>query len=238
VLVPVASPVSPPRVDLVAECIWRDGERFELPPKAFKVLRCLMECPERLVTKEELLDAVWPDTHVIDKVLNIAISELRQALGDDPRNPRFIATVHRRGFRWIGPATAASPAEDDANLFVGRAGAIAELERRYGLAGEGRRQLVFVTGEPGIGKTTLLDHFLQRLAGPPSAQTRIAHGQCVDRYGVGEVYRPLLDATEALVRSGGAAVAWSAQRWNGPTTPIGAMPAKSSRRSDAGLALT
>src|SRR5262245_26306781 len=92
-----------PRIDMAAECIWRDGGQVSVPPKAFLVLRQLMEQPHRLVTKDELMDAVWPDTHVTETVLNVAIGQLRQALGDDPRQPRFIETVHRRGFRWIGP---------------------------------------------------------------------------------------------------------------------------------------
>lgn len=192
------------RVDLVAECIWRDGDRYSVPPKAFRVLRCLMDRPEELVTKEALLDAVWPETYVIDKVLNIAVSELRQALGDDPREPRFIATVHRRGFRWIGPpaGTLASAPDEDAGIFVGRADGLAELERAHALAAGGQRQMVFVTGEAGIGKSTLVDRFLAGLAhaAPPAS---IAYGQCVDRYGVGEVYRPLLDASEAMLRAGG-----------------------------------
>src|SRR5262245_60283115 len=94
-----------PRIDLAAECIWRDGEQVSVPPKAFLVLRHLMERPHRLVTKDELMDGVWPDTHVTDTVLNVAIGQLRQALGDNPRQPRFIETVHRRGFRWIGLGT-------------------------------------------------------------------------------------------------------------------------------------
>jgi DNA-binding winged helix-turn-helix (wHTH) protein/tetratricopeptide (TPR) repeat protein len=198
-------PVNRLRVDLVAECIWRDGERFSVPPKAFRVLRCLMERSEQLVTKDELLDAVWPETYVIDKVLNIAVSELRQALGDDPKQPRFIATVHRRGFRWIGPAAAslASALEEDSGTFVGRAETLGELERCYTLTLAGQRQVVFVTGDAGIGKTTLIDRFLHGLTRDAATRVWIAHGQCVDRYGVGEMYRPLLDAAEALVRAGG-----------------------------------
>src|SRR6478735_7577324 len=96
-----------PRIDWGAECIWRRGERINLTPKAFSVLRCLVERPHQLVTKAELLETVWPDTHVTEIVLNIAIGQLRQALGDNPRQARLIETIHRRGFRWIGPVAAA-----------------------------------------------------------------------------------------------------------------------------------
>src|SRR5688572_25206886 len=129
-----------PRVDDAAECIWRDGEKIGVPPKAFLVLRRLMERPGQLVTKSDLLDTVWPGTFVTETVLNNAVAQLRQALGDDPRRAKFIETVHRRGFRWVGPSQSGAdpaPAEDAASLeadsaedFVGRSESIAELERR------------------------------------------------------------------------------------------------------------
>lgn len=190
------------RVDLAAECIWRDGERYEVTPKAFRVLRCLMECPEQLLTKSQIFAAVWPGTAVFDNVLNVAISELRHALGDDPKQPRFIATVYRRGFRWVGPSAAnlASTPEQGENIFVGREQTLAELDRYCALADAGQRQLVFLTGEPGVGKSKLIDRFLQ---GHTARQGWVAYGQCVDRYGVGELYRPFLDAAEGLLRAGG-----------------------------------
>jgi len=137
------------RIDNAAECIWRDGEKIGVPPKAFLVLRRLMERPGQLVTKDELLEAVWPNTHVTETVLNNAVGQLREALGDDSKRPRFIETVHRRGFRWIGPVTAdtapapsAGPVIDEVDLersaasaFVGRAESLAELARCYARAG-------------------------------------------------------------------------------------------------------
>ena len=96
------------RIDAAAECIWRDGEKIGVPPKAFLVLRRLMERAGQLVTKNELIEAVWPNTYVTERVLNNAVGQLRQALGDSSKQPRFIETVHRRGFRWIGPLNAAA----------------------------------------------------------------------------------------------------------------------------------
>ena len=64
----------------------------------------------RLVPKQELLDAVWPGVFVGDAVLKVTIREIRKALGDDPRTPRFIETAHRRGYRFIAPVTGASRA--------------------------------------------------------------------------------------------------------------------------------
>jgi DNA-binding winged helix-turn-helix (wHTH) protein len=61
-----------------------------------------MERPGQLVTKRELLDAIWPETFVSETVLTNAINQLRRALDDDPKQARLIETVHRRGYRWIG----------------------------------------------------------------------------------------------------------------------------------------
>jgi DNA-binding winged helix-turn-helix (wHTH) protein len=89
-------------VDAGNECIWWGDRRVALGPKAFQVLRRLMQHPNQIVTKDDLLDAAWPDTHVSDGVLKLAINQLRAAFDDDVRQPRFIETVHRRGYRWVG----------------------------------------------------------------------------------------------------------------------------------------
>lgn len=221
------------RIDNAAECIWRDGEKIGVPPKAFLVLRRLMERSGQLVTKDELLEAVWPNTHVIETVLNNAVGQLREALGDDSKRPRFIETVHRRGFRWIGPVTAdtapappAGPVIDEVDLerraasaFVGRAESLAELARCYARAAAGQRQLVLISGEPGIGKTALVERFATGLGVPgsgvenssvpmpltPNAVTPclVASGQCIEAYGAGDPYRPLREAVEQLFRRGG-----------------------------------
>ena len=85
------------RLDPDHACLWRDAEALGLPPKTFAVLHYLVTHPDRLVTKEELLDAIWPETAVTDAVLRVAIGALRKVLRDTAQAPRFIATVHRRG---------------------------------------------------------------------------------------------------------------------------------------------
>ncbi|HXC52494.1 MAG TPA: AAA family ATPase [Candidatus Limnocylindrales bacterium] len=204
-----------PRIDDTAECIWRDGEKIGVPPKAFLVLRRLMERPGQLVTKSDLLDTVWPGTFITETVLNNAVGQLRQALGDDTRRPRFIETVHRRGFRWIGPSQTASAlppaaigdeigvgfaAADD---FVGRAETLAELARHLARAAARQRQLVFVTGEPGIGKSALVENFLRGLAASDPASVNVGRGECIEAYGVGDLYRPVRDAVEQMLQRSG-----------------------------------
>ena len=93
------------RLDLANACLWRGGEAITLTLKAFEVLHYLVTHPDRLVTKDALLDAVWPETAVSDAVVRVAIGELRRALGDMVRAPRFIATVPRRGYRFLAPVT-------------------------------------------------------------------------------------------------------------------------------------
>src|SRR5262245_50029584 len=92
----------PFRLDAANQRLWRGEEALPLRPKTFAVLVYLLERPGQLVTKEELLDACWPDTTLTYTVLKVCIREIREALGDDPKAPRFIETAHRRGYRFIG----------------------------------------------------------------------------------------------------------------------------------------
>jgi DNA-binding winged helix-turn-helix (wHTH) protein len=90
----------------------RDGEAIPLSPKIIDLLLYLAARPSTLVSKDELFKALWPDVAVTDNALTQAISELRQALGDDPAKPQYVQTVARRGYRFIAPveAIAAAPA--------------------------------------------------------------------------------------------------------------------------------
>src|SRR5215510_51915 len=83
------------------------GQPVALAPKPFAVLCTLARTPGRLVSKNALLDAVWGHRFVTESVLKSAISEVRAALGDDPKQPRYIETVSRRGYRFIAAAIGA-----------------------------------------------------------------------------------------------------------------------------------
>jgi DNA-binding winged helix-turn-helix (wHTH) protein len=89
------------RFDLSDRVLSRDGVDVPLPPRAIGILSYLLERPGRVVSKQELLDAVWKDAHVSETSLTEAVGLLRQTLEDDPQQPRFIQTVHRRGYRFI-----------------------------------------------------------------------------------------------------------------------------------------
>jgi DNA-binding winged helix-turn-helix (wHTH) protein len=189
----------------------RDGRPVSLPPKAFAVLCTLARQPGQLVTKSALLDAVWGHQHVSESVLKTTISELRAALADDAKQPRYIETASRRGYRFIcgvnARQTVAAPSlpsmsAQDAGPYlqahaepsmIGRQAALARMRSAWSSAAAGRRQVFWIAGEAGVGKTTLIDHFVMGL-GPIVC----AHGQCVEQFGAGEPYLPVLEALGAL----------------------------------------
>jgi len=186
--------------------LLHNGEAVALAPTPFSLLCALARQPGTLLTKDTLLDIVWGHQFVSESVLKTAISDLRTALGDNPREPRFIETVSRRGYRFIAvpaaasppPALAAAPAATSSQLspsFIGRADAISQLHRAWEQACSGQRAVVWVAGEPGIGKTTLIEHFVAGLGGVVCAR-----GQCVEHYGTGEPYLPVLEALSELCR--------------------------------------
>lgn len=185
--------------------LTHEHAEVNLTPRATAVLTMLAERAEQLVTKQELFDHVWGGLAVSDDALTSCIQELRGALGDDARRPQYIETRHRRGYRLMMPVALvrdsnkpfAGPGPGPSKL-VGRALEMEELQRRFDLALSGQRQLVFVTGEPGIGKSALAASFADAI---DRHRVRIAQGQCLDHHGVGEPYLPLI---EALTRLAGA----------------------------------
>jgi DNA-binding winged helix-turn-helix (wHTH) protein/predicted ATPase len=205
----------PFRLDLRGGQLLRGSRPIPLRPKTWRVLHYLAERPGVLVTKNELLDAVWPDVAVTEWVLSKSIRELRIALHDTPKAARLIETVQRRGFRFIAPITAAQRAgrsevpsssylgQESAPRvpFVGRAEELRRLSSAFAHALRGERANVFVSGEAGIGKTALVGTFLDSpavsVAGVP---VWIARGTCVGQHGAREAYMPVLEALEGLAR--------------------------------------
>src|SRR5262245_491104 len=206
----------PFRLDLVNERLWREAQEIPLRKKTFAVLRYLVAHPDQLVTRQSLLDAVWAGSYVSDVAPGVCIRELRRALGEDRQTPRFIVTVHRRGYRFIAPLTTASPVQTSNtqhsglgtqdSVLVGRATELAQLHQWLEKALSGERQVVFVTGEPGVGKTALVDAFLRRVRARDwglGASPWVGRGQCIEHYGAGEAYMPVLEALGRLCREPG-----------------------------------
>jgi len=205
-------------LDLTSGRLWYRDEVAALTPKAFAVLRRLVEDRGQLVSKEELLRAGWAKTHVSEGVLKVIILEIRRALGDDPAAPSFIETVPRRGYRFIGPRArqAKGPAVvDPRGALVGRDSVLAQLEDRLASALAGERQLVFLSGEAGIGKTTVLDALLARAAFEPDLL--IARGACLEHYGAAEAYQTVLEAFGRLLREPGGERVIRILRTHAPT---------------------
>lgn len=227
----------PFRLDTENEILWRGTRVIALRQKSFALLRYLAEHPGQLVSKEELLGAVWPETRVSDIVLKVCIREVRQVLGDHPQNPAFIETVQRRGYRFIRPVRnqilsaipkprlprtleaktlhAAPPVVAPASFpspshptsepelrhspeLVGRQHTLAQLHEHLAKTLVGEQHILFITGESGIGKTALVDMFLEQIAA--DQRLWVARGQCVAHYGEGEAYLPVFEALTRLCR--------------------------------------
>lgn len=202
----------PFRFDETNECLWQGSQPIPLRPKAFAVLKYLITHKGFLVTKQQLLHDVWPNTYVSDAVLKDCIRQLRQVLNDDAKAPQFIETSHRRGYRFIASVIGGKPSLDDAATpaaipytqppnvpgttarILGRDAPLSQLGQWLEIALTGNCQTVFVTGESGIGKTTLVEAFLQAIG----SNICILRGQCLEQYGSGEAYLPILDALSRL----------------------------------------
>ena len=102
------------RVDLGRMAALRGDSAIPLEPKAFDVLVYLIEHRDRVVTKDELLDAIWTGTFVTPNVLSRAVAQIRKALGDESQDARYIETVAKRGYRFIAPVTVVASAGEPA----------------------------------------------------------------------------------------------------------------------------
>ncbi|MDH3604585.1 MAG: AAA family ATPase, partial [Candidatus Tectomicrobia bacterium] len=205
----------PFHLDERSERLWHGDQAVRLTPRAFAVLRYLVTRAGELVPKDDLIDAVWATPYISDAALTTCMYELRQALGERAQTPQFIETVRGRGYRFIAPVRteAGSHAGHDSGLdrpalpptgsgsaqpLIGREAALLQLRQWLQTALQGKRQMGFVTGEAGIGKTTLLDAFMTRVTSEVSLW--VGHGQCIEQYGEGEAYLPLLEALGRLCR--------------------------------------
>jgi DNA-binding winged helix-turn-helix (wHTH) protein/TolB-like protein/Tfp pilus assembly protein PilF len=127
----------PFRVDAGEQRVWRGGEAITLTPKAFGVLLMLVEHAGQTLLKDELMKGVWPDSYVEENNLADNVSTLRKVLGDDPKRPKYIETVPRRGYRFV--AEVAEVREGDVELVVAeRTRARVVIEEESGPGGAGR----------------------------------------------------------------------------------------------------
>lgn len=221
-------------VDLVEERLWQGERAVEIVPKALALLAVLLDRPGRLVGKTELFDRLWGGAPVSDAALSRCIRDLRVALGDDAGTPRYVATVYGRGLRFIAPVShRTGPASPRAGTaLVGREREIALLGEAMRAVRGGERRAVFITGEAGIGKTSLVEAFLSRVAGDG---VWIGRGRCIEQFGAVEAHLPVIEALEGLSRQAGedqlgAVLERYAPAW------LGELPWLAGRVDRAGLA--
>ncbi len=211
---PLHARFGPFHIDEQEARLSRDGMRVELSPRALAVLCELVRRPNQLVPDEMLLDRVWGHRHVSESVVRTVVSQLRHALGDDPRRPRYVETATRRGYRFVAdvtmqngpsalaparsaPAPTATLPPPGTSTLVGREVPLGLLREAWQRAASGSRRLVFVGGDAGIGKSALVDNFLASLP----ETTAVARSQCVEHYGPAEPYMAILEALNALCRT-------------------------------------
>ena len=193
----------PFELDVDNKQLRQEGRVCLLPPKPLEILSFLIGQAGQIVSKEDLFSSVWSDIVVSDGVLKRHIRELRSVLGDSATQPQYIETVARRGYRFIAPLAGAEPlvkrrvsasdATTEPSELVGREDELGFLNQCLELARAGQRQVIFVTGEPGIGKTALVKQFTNQIDA-----VLVGRGQCVEQYGEGEAYLPVLEAVERL----------------------------------------
>ena len=162
--------------------LTRDGESIQIELKMMDVLVCLASHTGELVERQTLIDTVWATEFISENILTRAIAELRNVLGDDAKNPSFIETIHRRGYRLIAPVEAVAPdepttarvarfpvpegqIEEKRSPYPGLS-AFTEDDAEYFFGRESEvsqlwrkittRRLLAVIGPSGVGKTSLV----------------------------------------------------------------------------------
>ncbi len=182
----------------------RDGARVSLQPKTLALLFYLVRARDRAVSKDELLQRVWPEALVSESSLNRTISLARLAVGDRGSDPTTILTVARRGYRFgaavrvLTGDTAASTAEDgERRSYVGRDELRARLAQSLDAALAGRGRILLLAGEAGIGKTRTAEILV--------ARARAAGAEIAAAWGIDSEATPTLWAWTRIVRALGAA---------------------------------
>jgi DNA-binding winged helix-turn-helix (wHTH) protein/predicted ATPase len=195
----------------------RGGVPCHLEPQVFEVLAYLVRNRDRVVPRAELLDEIWGSRFVSDSALASRVKAARRAVGDSGREQGLIRTVHGRGYQFLAPVREQAPTHERARPVgllapappagaapIGREAELGRLGRLYDLAEDGRRQVAFVTGEPGIGKSTLVEAFSGEVERGRAG--RVARGQCLEQRGAPEPYLPIFDALDRLCRDDGEAL--------------------------------
>ena len=224
------------RLHCADEQLWRGEQRIALKPKALSVLRYLLEHGGRLITKRELLHVLWEGVHVCEAVLKAHLRDIRWALSDDAKEPRFIETVRRHGYRFIAPVSREEGATGarahggecvaqsrfaSADHFVGREAELSRLEACLGLSLRGHMQTLFLRGGAGAGKTALAAVFSQRLE--QRGGLRLVRAHCSDASNTGaaqpeQTLREMAHTLDALGEQQPPVLIVEDLQWAAPST--------------------
>jgi DNA-binding winged helix-turn-helix (wHTH) protein len=216
------------RLDLREERIFKEGREVHLRSKPFSILRYLATHPRRLVTRAELIEAVWGRVATSESLLRTHLCELRRVLGEN-----VVETVIGRGYRFVADVEDGVHSRrhgERANVVVGRSVEMGVLRKAFHDVRSGRRSVAFVSGEPGVGKSTLVDAFLD----DASAQSPvwIARCVCLERCADAEPFQPLLEALGTMCRGSLGTSAFEVLALHAPTA-VAQMPALlDARRED------
>jgi DNA-binding winged helix-turn-helix (wHTH) protein len=173
--------------------LWHGRDEVSLTRKAAALLRCLVDRAGTSVGKADIMNAVWPDTHVHPDNVKVLVREIRRALGDDSRTPTFIRADAGHGYTFIAPVTESR----NANV-VGRSRELATLVEALDGVRAGSPRVVLIGGERGAGKSALCDMFL-RMTGAAAA-IRSCYGECRPAGPADEPLAPIMRALVHLER--------------------------------------
>ena len=200
----------------------RDGRPIPLQPQVFDLLAYLVRHRTRVVTKDDLISAIWGGRIVSESALTTRINAARTGIGDSGEAQRLIKTLPRKGVRFVGTvreaprevANAVVPLKADiSTLVVGRTASFETIDRMTRHVLSGNRQMAFVTGEAGIGKTAFIARAIEQLTEQGFDQL---YGRCTERFGTDEAFLPLIDALVNRYRANGPELI-SAVRAHAPT---------------------
>ncbi len=200
------------RLDVGERLLLQSGRPVALRAKVFDTLRVLVQNGGRLVSKDDLIKAVWPDTIVEDNNLAHNIATLRRVLGEKDGGEKYIETVPRRGYRFVAEVREPRLRTDQTTVqtprrqssppaLVQRESELLRLRTLLEEALQGTRRIVFVTGEAGLGKTSLVQAFLAETGRREGVL--VGQGQCLEHRGEGEPYLPVLEAVGRLCHEPG-----------------------------------
>ena len=184
----------PFQVDIENERVWKNGTEVRLRRKPFAILKHLVLNPQRLVTQPELVEAVWGKSIVMsESLLRTHVRDLRNALGEE-----IIETVVGRGYRFLPRVRYDGATTDATSAIVGRDAELEALDAALRRAVARQRSVVLVSGDAGVGKTSLIDAFVDRTR--RGRDPWILRGACIERHGEQEPFLPVLEALAALRR--------------------------------------